>query len=440
MKNFVYLNLVKQLLTSKSWDNAQCEILSEKIFKTYFLGQSDDELIIKNFINVILAIDDIRNKHIGWNKEIHRTNLFVGIIAEYVATLLSGNERTEKRIAAEIAKFGPNINFVGMKLTVLLTNVRNINKLLSYYENNTIVKNVELFNEKFNLQEKSTNDVMSELLELRQYGVKSSAFKDGIISAPNDYWIYLPADYSYTELYSSEFNWQMKRKTQILNKNKVAMVVINKSRIISTSPIPNNLIDNDQAPTFLGGIDCKAAFTVNVDGELSNLAGISSVNLRSSFERLNRIELYEMIRANAIFRLYDLVVPTIVHKKYNIPSFPTNNWLSGIIPRFSKFNPKLYLQRIRVLFDNLNEIKRELESEYDTSVKDNPIHVLKREHDVICHVRRLPEGYQASQKARDLAKQILNYELKSGETFVCNHTRNKGGQKADSLPIAVLKH
>jgi hypothetical protein len=311
-----------------------------------------------------------------------------------------------------------------------------------YYDNiySDISGNIEIFNQKLGREIDSVNHVFTELIEMRKYGIKSAAFKENIISEPSDYWIYHSSDI-FTSMYDNSkrtTEWQILKKDEMLAQKNLASVSICNKRNLELSRIKTTLDNGEE--TFLVGTNSKAGFSLNFSGELSIMNSVANMDLRQAFNNGGKSDLYEMVRANAIFRLYDLIVPVYVEKAYSVPRFPEKGLVETLFSKNTKFDPMLYLSRIRILFNNLANINKELEIEYEDSVNTRPSHVLKREHDVVYHIRKLGNGYQPSERARNLAKEIMNYDLKEGETFVCGHTRGKGGVKSDQLHLAIKKH
>lgn len=443
MKKFIFEILVRNIVFGREWLFQSNEDLAEKISITYFIGKDEDE-IIDNYIFVASEISRIRDRIAGRDREIGKVNLFVSLVCEHAAYLIAGNERIEKKLIALTAKeleISGN-SYSAIKLKNLMYKVQHANTLLNYFENNysRLTKSIDVFNDEYLSKGQTTNEVFSELLNLRKYGVKSSAFKEGIVSAPNDYWIYNPADFLLAEYDNTcrEIEWQSKKMAAQSAKKRIASITVNDSKSIELSPIPYKTVNGIE--THAISIHCMADFALDYNGELCIPHTHIEKNLRSLFEVRGHLELYELIRANAIFRLYDLIVPAFVNQKYSVPRFSEPNLVQRLIGSTANFNPMLYLKRVRTLFDKLSEIKEGLEREVNESLISKPSQALKREADIICHIRKLPEGYKASEKARTLAKEVLNYELKVGETFVCNHLRNKGGVKSDELHLAVKKH
>ena len=62
------------------------------------------------------------------------------------------------------------------------------------------------------------------------------------------------------------------------------------------------------------------------------------------------------------------------------------------------------------------------------------------EHTVSGHIRKLPNGCQATEKARVAAKKIMSRNLGNNETFVCKYVRNKGGLKTKIVPETVMEY
>ncbi|MEI6528953.1 MAG: hypothetical protein WCN88_00920 [Candidatus Falkowbacteria bacterium] len=432
---FPFAPLVRTLLGADIWLMQKCEDLAKKISDYYFTKKTDEDYLIDTFVKIALAIDSIRNKHIGLNKELDRVNFFVNLIGEHLAYKLSGYKHTEKKLNTLAAKYGDNqADFIGVKLRTLHQHIFNTNNLLDYYESiaNNLVPAIESFQKEAVLKP-ATAQVFTELLELRKYGVKTSAFQEGILAKPGNFWIFSPNDYAYREL-APEFSkqWQVRKRLELMDKNCLAGITISTQRELLKV---KDLYTNGVMTSFT--VDTSAAFSLKFDGELSGFNTAGVCDLRSSFERRGQSDLYELLKANATFRLYDLIVPIIIHKKYELPSFPESRKFLGLFSTSGNFDPKLYLQRIRTIFDKRLEIRDELQVEINSAMLNSPA-INRREHDVICHIRTLPKGYRASAKAIKLAKEILNYDLKEGETFVSQHF----GKDIDrsKLHLAISKH
>lgn len=432
---FPFAPLVRVLLGSSIWQMQKCEDLAKKISDYYFTKNTDEDYIINTFVQIALAIDSIRNKYVGLNKEGDRVNFFINLIGEHVAYKLSGFNHTEKKLNILASRYKDDeADFIGVKLRTLHHHVSNTNNLLDYYESiaKSLSPAIESFQKETQLKP-ATAQVFSELLELRKYGVKTSAFQEGVLAKPGNFWIFSPTGYTYREL-APEFTkqWQVRKRLELMDKNCLAEIAISSAREHKRA---NDFYINGIVTGF--SVETSAAFSLNFDGELSGYSCAGVNNLRSSFERRGQAELYELIRANAIFRLYDLIVPIVIHKKYELPSFPQSKKFLGFLPTSANFDPKIYLQRIRTIFDKRIEIRDGLQEEVNSAMVNSPA-INRRDHDVICHIRNLPQGYRASAKAIKLAKDILNYELKEGETFVSQHF----GKDLDrsKIHLAITKH
>jgi len=223
----------------------------------------------------------------------------------------------------------------------------------------------------------------------------------------------------------------VRKRVELMEKNCLAGVNITAERELTKAS------DIGYGGLVTGlSVNSYAAFSLNFSGELSGFTSSGETNLRHAFAQRGQSELYELLKANATFRLYDLIVPLIIHQKYELPAFPQRKKFLGLLSPAINFDPKLYLRRIRTIFDKRLEITEGLEAEINAAIIGRPT-LTKRDHDVICHIRTLPEGYRASEKAKRLAKEVLNYDLKEGETFVSQHFSDN---KKSPLPLAKTKH
>ena len=393
-------------------------------------------MIISNFLSVALVVDSIRNQYIGRDKKSNQTNFLMASISEYVAIRLAECTQAETLIRGMANKFEASAkDYIRVKLELLEAKVSGINGLINYYTSigKNLLPSIELFNKERELKP-MVNQVFSELMDLRKYGVKTSAFQEGVLASPSDYWIFSDPAYILELTPEAKDSWQVRKHFEISEQNIIAKVHINSEKTLIRG---RNLMLGNSSIGY--SMESKATFSMNFAGEIADDTGHIGLSLRTVFVRRGHGELYELLKANTTFRLFDLVTPLTVQKKYEIPAFPGPRRMFGLVPLSSVLDPKLFLRRIRVLFDNRKEIKEELEIEIDESLNSR-VSLLRREYGVICHIRKLPEGYKASEKARLAAKQLLNYNLKNGETFVCNYTKNKGGLKSDVLPLAVTKH
>ncbi len=430
---FPFTPAVRYLLAASIWQMNKCQELAKKIADYYFTND-DEDYIIETFIKIALAIEMIREKYIGHNKEIDRVNFFVNLIGEHAGAKLSCTRRTERRLNNLASVHGiENADFLGAKIKNLHDHIFNTNNLLDYYEKmaKPLNRAIESFNKERELKP-ATAQVFAELLELRKYGVKTSAFQEGVLAEPGHFWILSPTGYAYRELdQKMANNWQVRKRIELMEKNCLAGINVTAERELTKG-------SDISYGGFLTGfsVNSFAAFSLKFDGELSGFTSTGEYDLKNTFALRGQSELYELLKANATFRLYDLIVPLIIHQKYELPPFPQSKKFLGLFPSAINFDPKLYLRRIRTIFDKRREITEGLDAEVKAAIINRP-NMTKRDHDVICHIRTLPEGYRASEKARRLAKEILNYDLKEGETFVSQHY---GKNENNPLPLAKSKH
>jgi hypothetical protein len=141
----------------------------------------------------------------------------------------------------------------------------------------------------------------------------------------------------------------------------------------------------------------------------------------------------EILRAMVLSQNFDLVVPSYIVDL-------SNEEATGIAvnhdsdPQADRLR-RLVLARTRALNVLGTDIIQEIE---DENQQDDVNHRNIIRHGVVGHIRRLPDGYSANQRARDLCKEQLGIEIPEGHTYVQIHQR--GNVEASSRGHKMVKN
>lgn len=140
---------------------------------------------------------------------------------------------------------------------------------------------------------------------------------------------------------------------------------------------------------------------------------------------------YEQLRSEILSIYFDAVVPVYITEQVNQEASITPKRGLGKIAIGLKKSPdlrRLVLARNRILNENIEEVEEELKHP-DTDL----VNVEKRtlaKHEVVWHIRRLPNNFKASPEARVLCLKETGIELAEyGETYVKEHTRGSIDRK-----------
>ncbi|MCA9332848.1 hypothetical protein KDA00_03160 [Candidatus Saccharibacteria bacterium] len=172
--------------------------------------------------------------------------------------------------------------------------------------------------------------------------------------------------------------------------------------------------------------DLSCNISIGIQGELVTCGG--SNPLRPFFKRLGMLGEYEQLRSELLSIYFDLVTPVYVQGiiKQELSDIRSSN------PNFDGLRT-LVLARTRIIKILKDDIEEILEKEHDVP-RGYSGGIVR--HDVIQHIRALPEGYRASPAARKACLDDLGIVLADeGETYVRPHKRgnleNRGkGHKA----------
>jgi hypothetical protein len=170
--------------------------------------------------------------------------------------------------------------------------------------------------------------------------------------------------------------------------------------------------------------DSYGLWTVDSKGELDLSFGMEIAPIRRFYEDAGKGHFYQMIRLGLAIKLFELMVPLEILKK--VPGAgivaSVRDIVAKMVPKLSPIRD-LFTPRFRVLEDQ-NAVLQAMEEELERADQETARRNL-RKHEVINHIRRLPQGHHPSPQARHLAMEELGVELAENETYVRKHVRGK---------------
>lgn len=265
-------------------------------------------------------------------------------------------------------------------------------------------------------------DGMEELLHLRRYGIKFSFFQDGILHRPDQAWVF--ADFHDIVPY---LPMALRADHPLTLVSLADRQSITDLRFIETQ--------EETAGWRVRGFKFSFrkffSFTMDRRAEFDlSPIGTGAMPMRPIFAASGKEVFYEMLRFAHFMRIYDLVVPLEVVK--TLPALPSGGTLGrliNLVKRKKIVTPDLLLPRLRHLEspkELMEELEREIEKADEETIRRARESV--RQHEVVAHIRRLPDGYRPTTRARQLAKDTFGIELENNETFVRKHERGAGEQ------------
>ncbi len=392
--------------------------------------RGDKERLLQTFSDIVREICRLKNAQYGIDRKVRITAVFIGIISEKTGSLLLECPRGLEFLAVRAQQLG-RADFIGGYLNTLWSEMKGVIGVIEYFEQLALPDPILDSFEKSRLQTVSKH-TFDELCTLRKYGIKPCAFAEGTVAQKGHYWLYAPSDIEHS-LFNEEENIKplikdiMTLHGQLLQENSIAAIHIGSERKLR---VKTKLFDEEEydiTNPHAMSYNSLGTFSIGYDGELYHRLA----SLKEIFAKRGKSTLYELVKNHAIFRLYDLIVPLTIQRK--APSFPVPRNIL-VFTQKTDYDPTLYLQRVRVMEENLSQLEGEAEKEFVEALnKHTPTTHQLPEQNVVYHIRKLPSGYKASEKAKQLATTIMKYQLQPGETFVSASTRNKGNPKSDVI-------
>lgn len=428
--NFTFKVQVQMLVRSANCSYETLKRLARDIY-TRYVKNNDFDRALQSYMDVCYTIDGIKANTIGKAASTNRSNMLMQAVAAYFATEMNKSEKNMTTLKSRMdtsasgtgvqtwfyAKLNSLENFAG--------EVERAEWLASQiFVYPSLGQSAKDFVEEHAAQAaREATEMVHGLTVLRKYGVKNSFFQDGILHGPSQVWVFMDHD----ELREMIPDWSS------FIPHQLAFISLSDkdslTRGIGAMPSEKEVGVSRScgAKTTFGG---HVFMALDTEGEMDASYGLGLIPVRQFFERRNNVALYEYLRFAQALRLYDLVVPITTVEKMPKPPIAGGvlDRIKNVLKRKHLLNPDLFVPRIRSL-ENVDLLLRELETEIeqadaDTTKRSREI----SRHEVIWHIRRLPQGKKPTPEARKRAEEH-GIVLAENETYVRPHERGKGELK-----------
>lgn len=424
--NFVFKTQVQVFVRTASYSHETLKKLARNIYERY-VKNDNFSFSLHRFVDVCYTIDCIKSRTIGKAASTNRSNFLMQAVAAYFAVEM---DRSEKNLATlrsfvEFSATGTGLHtWFYAKLNGLenfVSEVQRADRLASQI----FVRPVfgewakDLVEEHASWAAKGATDMIHELAVLRKYGVKNSFFQDGMLHDPSQAWVFM----DYHELRHLAVAWSEFMPAQF------AFIGLSDRKLLEH--IGAKAIDRRVGDSRITGAEitfpAHVFMALDTEGEMDASYGLGFMPVRQFFERRNNLALYEYLRFAQALRLYDLVVPITTVEK--MPRPPISGGMlarmKNVLTKKHLLSPELIIPRLRSL-ENVDLLLRELEVEIEKADTDTAKRTRElSRHNVIWHIRRLPEGKRPTPEARGRAEEY-GIVLSESETFVRPHERGKG--------------
>lgn len=427
---------------------------AREVHKVVFEPKTPRKMLVEHF-ELGQEIDAINFKISGRNASpaaMETQNLMINFLAELLVNEVPINDAFITQLQdleAEYARAGQN-DIIGQWRYGKLLQIKEMaeNKYMTaYYAFMLSIPHAQRLASSLRMQFSDLRAVNESILNmirlLRQFGVKSCFFADGITTPAGRYWLFSDPKIELRRtdgLDGSDF-------MSFLNSTIGALVLIALSHRPRLGEKPlvfsSERTDGGGSRTHMHtGVPSDVAWYMRAqDGELDMLSyGASgALSVRKVFKEAGKETEYELLRLAHLMRLFDLTVPIERVRKY--PPLPRARMHYGVarylMPSIlpALISPTIILPRVKYIEDERRAFtETETESNRD---KDHTISVRNPNapHLVSGHLRRLPPNYKPSEQARELAweEQGINLSPDSGYTYVKTHEQGK----LNSIPQAV---
>ncbi|MBM3229684.1 hypothetical protein FJZ26_04600 [Candidatus Parvarchaeota archaeon] len=270
-----------------------------------------------------------------------------------------------------------------------------------------------------------SSQLVTEMNELRKFGLKTSYFQDGIMNPSGHVWLFMDPQDIPTLNPTSVAESEIKNGTaaRIFMAQRTSIIGSKLTKIEQEFRPDGSELQRYIAFNFTTGLN----ISLGKDGELDCSTGIGILPLREIFEKAGKETEYSLFRLSQIMRLYDLVVPLSIVSK--TPSLPATSIVGDLVPAIARAKkiatPQLLLPRVKFLTEQRPLLASEGELEVEQAAKETEKRTCRRATEVAGFARRLPKNYKVSKQAQKEAEKA-QVPLEEGETFVKKHIRGTG--------------
>lgn len=397
--------------------------VAKAIYDTHLAPLGNFRAAVHFFLDVCYTVDRVKCEVIGQTAPTDVSNDVQQVIGAEIlkgtswddtdVNWLEDNVNTFKSQNSVLTSWGAT------KLWVLLSNMRHFSSSRTIAMQRIPVSD-EIIREAeagYDVTEAHIRDMMDGLMELRRYGVKSSFTRRGFLQG-SQAWVM----------------WDSRDVAAALSTPRKGLV-----STVALATDVNQIKDlrfekavrhNTDSTGIHLPFPASFMWMMRTDGEFEISPGLGSILVRDIFEKHNSQLVYQAMRLQLVYHLYDLVVP--VAKLAMLPSAHTPKL--GIVKKLAtalhlaKKDPvvDLMLPRLRLLEDHAG-LAEATEQEIEKAATDTRTRAV-RKHDVTDFIRPLPKGHRPSPQARKRAWEAFGIELGENETYVRSHKRGKGDE------------
>lgn len=427
--NFTFKVQVQMLVRSANYSHDTLKRLARGIYERY-VKHTDFGRALQSYMDVCYTIDGIKASTTGKAATTNRSNLLMQAVAAYFATEMdkSENNMATLKSTMNLSASGTGVQtWFYAKLASLEHFIQEVERAERLASQLFVLPKFgewakDFVEEHAAQAAKDAADMIRELTVLRKYGVKNSFFQDGMLHDPAQAWVFM----DFHELRQLIDGW-----SDFMPQQFAFIGLSDKESLghIGAKAIVREVGDSKSVGAEIS-FPAHVFMALDTEGEMDASYGLGLMPVRQFFERRNNVALYEYLRFAQALRLYDLVVPITTVEKMPRPPIEGGllNKIRNVLKKKHLLNPELFVPRLRSL-DNVDLLLRELETEIeradaDTSKRSREI----SRHEVIWHIRRLPQGKKPTPEARKRAEEH-GIVLAENETYVRPHERGKGELK-----------
>ncbi len=397
--------------------------VSKVLFDTHLDRNMPFRAIVPFFLDLCYTVDKVKVETIGHSAPTDVSNAIQTAIGHEIVKNVSWTyadiEWLEEGIKTFQSSPGNMDTWGAAKLVVLMNSMVHMYRTRGFASMSLALFPPALVAEMesgYNSKEAELAELMSHLVELRRYGVKSSFTRQGFLPEQNGAWVM----WDYRDI---------ARELGTSRRDCIAMLAFandaNQIKDLRMEAVRHEKADHIGLRT---PFPCAFMWHMQTDGELDLSAGNGSLPVREVFQKNGNDVLYQAFREQLIGHLYDLIVPVA-----KLATLPTARGVKkSVVQKIQELlgrrqmDPvaELILPRIKLL-ENHSEVARAAEEEIEKSAEETARRT-KRRHEVVDFIRPLPPGHRPSPMARKLAREAFGIELADNETYVRSHKRGSG--------------
>lgn len=397
--------------------------VAKVLFDTHLNRDMPFRAIIPFFLNLCYTVDMVKVETTGQTAPTDVSNAIQTAIGHEIVKNVSWTHADIEWLEEAIKAFKSNPSNMetwgGTKLVVLKNSMVHMHSTMKLASVSLSLFSPALVAEMergYDSKEAELSELMSHLVELRRYGVKSSFTRRGFLPEQNGAWVM----WDYRDI-AKELGTSRRDCIAIL----AFAADVNQIKDLRMEAFRHEKTDHTGLRT---PFPCSFMWHMQTDGEIDLSANNGSFPVREIFKNNGNAVLYQAFREQLIGHLYDLIVPVA-----KLATLPTARGVKkGVVRKIQELlgrrqmDPvaELILPRIKLL-ENHSEVARAAEEEIQKSAEETGRRA-KRRHDVVDFIRPLPPGHRPSPMARKLAREAFGIELADNETYVRSHKRGSG--------------